>query len=110
MRGLVDGEAVDVIARHRASLFLDEIADAVREGLDDRFELARYAEHLAADAAGFDPLARSLTRRPTLLDRWIDELAEAAFAAHRPRTEDVEESFRRAQVFVGCAGPREAAA
>jgi hypothetical protein len=76
---------VDVIARHRASLFLDEIADAVREGLDDRFELARYAEHLAADAAGFEPLARALTRRPTLLDRWIDELAETAFTAHRPR-------------------------
>ena len=85
LRGLVDGEEVDVIARHRASLFLDEIADAVREGLDDRFELARYAEHLAADAAGFDPLARALTRRPTLLDRWIDELAGAAFATHRPQ-------------------------
>jgi hypothetical protein len=85
LRGLVDGETVDVIARHRASLFLDEIADAVREGLDDRFELARYAEHLAADAAGFEPLARALTRRPTLLDRWIDELAETAFTAHRPR-------------------------
>jgi hypothetical protein len=85
LRGLVDGEAVDVIARHRASLFLDEIADAVREGLDDRFELARYAEHLAADAAGFEPLARALVRRPTLLDRWIDDLAKAAFAAHRPQ-------------------------
>ncbi len=84
LRGLVDDEAVEVIARHRASLFLDEIADAVREGLDERFELARYAEHLAADAAGFDPLADALARRPTLLDRWMDELAEQAFAAHRP--------------------------
>jgi hypothetical protein len=85
LRGLVDGETVEVIARHRASLFLDEIADAVREGLDDRFELARYAEHLADDATGFEPLARALTRRPTLLDRWIDDLAEAAFNAHRPQ-------------------------
>jgi hypothetical protein len=85
LRGLVDGEATEVVARHRASLFLDEIADAAREGLDDRFELARYAEHLAADAAGFEPLASALTRRPTLLDRWIDDLAEAAFAAHRPQ-------------------------
>jgi len=85
LRGLVDGESAEVIARHRASLFLDEIADAVREGLDDRFELARYAEHLAADAAGFEPLARALTCRPTLLDRWIDGLAEAAFIAHQPR-------------------------
>ena len=85
LRGLVDGEAEDVVARHRASLFLDEIADAVREGIDDRFVLACYAEHLAADAEGFDPLAHALTKRPTLLDRWIDDLADAAFSAHRPQ-------------------------
>jgi len=84
MRGLIAGQPRDVVARHRASLFLDEIADAVRDGIDDRFELARYAEHLAADASGFDDLAQALTRRPTLLDRWIDELAEQAFARHTP--------------------------
>jgi radical SAM superfamily enzyme YgiQ (UPF0313 family) len=84
MRGLADGEAEDVVARHRASLFLDEIADAVRDGLDERFELARYAEYLAADAAGFEPLAADLSRRQTILDRWIDELAESAWQAHRP--------------------------
>ncbi len=85
LRGLTDGQPEEVVARHRASLLLDEIADAVREGIDDRFALARYAEHLAADATGFDPLARALVRRPTLLDRWIDDLAEAALRAHRPR-------------------------
>jgi hypothetical protein len=85
LRGLVDDEAVEVIAHHRASLFLDEIADAVRERIDDRFELARYAEHLAAEASTFDPLASALARRPTLVDRWIDDLAETTFAAHRPQ-------------------------
>jgi len=85
LRGLVNNEAEEVFARHRASLFLDEIADAVRQGVDDRFELARYAEHLAADASGFDPLARAILQRSTLLDRWIDNLAEAEFAAHRPQ-------------------------
>jgi len=84
MRGLVDGVATEVVARHRASLFLDEIADAVHDGLDEHFELARYAEHLAADAAGFEPLQAALTRRRTLIDRFIDELAETAFASHRP--------------------------
>ena len=84
MRGLVDGEPTDVIARHRSSLFLDEIADAVREGLAPQFELARYAEHLAADATGFEPLARALAGRPTLLDRWIDDLADDAWRTHRP--------------------------
>ena len=42
MRELFPSDDETALARHRGSLFLDEIADAVREGLDDRFELARY--------------------------------------------------------------------
>ena len=46
--------------------------------------------------------------------RRLKSFLEAAdlvkFAAHQPRKEDVEESFRRAKVFVGCAGSQEAAA
>jgi hypothetical protein len=84
MRGLCDGEEELVIARHRASLLLDEIADAVRDGIDERFELARYAEHLAAEASSFDPLAQALARKPALLDRWIDELAGEAWKTHQP--------------------------
>jgi hypothetical protein len=51
---------------------------------------------------------------PAEESRRLRSFLEAAdlvkFAAHQPRKEDVEESFRRAQVFVGCAGPQEAAA
>ena len=93
MRGLVGGGTDAVVARQRASLFLDEIADAIRDGLDKRFELARYAEHLAADAGGFGPLARDLARGPSLLDRWIDELATTAFMAHRPRVVGISVPF-----------------
>ena len=74
----------DARARWRASLFLDEIADAVRAGVDPRFELARYAERLAADVPSFDPLARALAGRRTLIDRWIDEAADRAWRLHRP--------------------------
>jgi radical SAM superfamily enzyme YgiQ (UPF0313 family) len=72
------------LARHRASILLDEIADAVREGIDSRFELARYAEHLAADAASFSPLHKALSRQKTLVDRWIDDLADAEVEKSRP--------------------------
>jgi hypothetical protein len=85
MRGLAEADDVDALARHRASLFLDEVADAVREGVDPRFELARYAEHLSADASSFDELAGALAGRRTLVDRWIDELAQAALLRHRPQ-------------------------
>jgi hypothetical protein len=83
--GDLDDDDVETVARQRASLFLDEIADAVREGVDPRFELARYAEALTADARSFDGLAGALDGRRTLIDRWIDELAQAAWQQHRPQ-------------------------
>jgi hypothetical protein len=83
LHGLWVGDDGAAHARHRASLFLDEIADAVRDGLDERFELARYAEHLAS-AGDYPTLARALRRRPTLIDRWIDEEAESVWRLHRP--------------------------
>ena len=34
-------------ARHLASLFVDDLADVLRDGIDPRFELSRYGERLA---------------------------------------------------------------
>jgi radical SAM superfamily enzyme YgiQ (UPF0313 family) len=70
-------------ARHLASLYLDDVADAIGGGVDDRFQLSRYAEKLAMSAPTFDPLARALERRPTLIDRMLDDIA-GALAAWRP--------------------------
>src|SRR5690349_13107502 len=42
-------------ALHLASLYIDDLADVWRVGIDPRFELARYGERLAASAASFDP-------------------------------------------------------
>ena len=40
-------------ARHLASLFVDDLADVIRDGIDPRFELSRYGEKLASSAARF---------------------------------------------------------
>jgi radical SAM superfamily enzyme YgiQ (UPF0313 family) len=69
---------------HLASLYLDDISDAIRDGVDSRFELARYGEKLAASAASFDGIAAALRRKPTLIDGMIDELAEELVLSHRP--------------------------
>src|SRR2546421_5944022 len=61
-------------ARHLASLFVDDLADVIRDGIDPRFELSRYGEKLAASAATFDPLAEALAGVPTLVDALLDEL------------------------------------
>jgi hypothetical protein len=71
-------------ARHLASLFVDDLADVVREGIDPRFELSRYAERLASSASTFDDLAAALEGEPTLIDAALDELTDRCMALHTP--------------------------
>ncbi|MGE0546134.1 MAG: radical SAM protein [Kofleriaceae bacterium] len=71
-------------AKHLASLYIDDIADAIREGIAPDFELARYAERLAASAPSFEPLRRALEGPPNLVDTMLDELVAELFARHRP--------------------------
>ncbi len=61
-------------ARYLASLYVDDLADVWRLGIDPRFELARYGERLAASAASFDSLHEALNGEPTLVDDTLDEL------------------------------------
>lgn len=63
------------LAIHLASLYLDDIADVIHDGVDSRFELARYGEKLAASAPTFDAIARALRRKPTLVDQLIEQIA-----------------------------------
>ncbi|MBQ1763103.1 MAG: radical SAM protein, partial [Aquincola sp.] len=44
-------------ARHLATLYLNDLADVLRDAIDPRFEFVRYAEQLAASQPSFDPLA-----------------------------------------------------
>jgi radical SAM superfamily enzyme YgiQ (UPF0313 family) len=66
-------------AKYLASLFLDEIADAVREGIDSRFGFSRYAEKLAASQPTFDPILSALNAEPTLIDQMLDEVIDATW-------------------------------
>ncbi len=71
-------------ARYLASLYVDDLADVWRLGIDPRFELARYGEKLAASAATFDPLHEALTGKPTLVDETLDELTRELLAEKHP--------------------------
>jgi hypothetical protein len=71
-------------ARHLATLYLNDIADVVRDGIDPRFEFVRYAEKLAASQPTFEPLAQALAAPPTLLDTWLQALTHAALAEQAP--------------------------
>jgi radical SAM superfamily enzyme YgiQ (UPF0313 family) len=71
-------------ARHLASLFIDDVADVIREGIDPRFELSRYGEKLASSAASFDDLAAALAAPPTLVDEALDELTRETVRRVQP--------------------------
>jgi radical SAM superfamily enzyme YgiQ (UPF0313 family) len=72
-------------ARHFATLYLNDVADVLREAVDPRFEFVRYAEALAQSQASFAPLATALAAPPTLVDSTLHELTLAAMARHAPQ-------------------------
>ena len=71
-------------AKYLATLYLDDLSDAIREGVDASFGFARYADHLAVSAPRFDPILERLRAEPTVIDTMIDELAAAHLSAERP--------------------------
>jgi radical SAM superfamily enzyme YgiQ (UPF0313 family) len=71
-------------ARHFATLYLDDVADVLREAVDARFEFVRYAEALAQSQATFEPLARALAAPENLVDRTLRELTLDALRRHAP--------------------------
>ena len=71
-------------ARHFATLFLDDLADVVRDVVDERFAFVRYAESLAQSQASFDPLAAALAAPLTLIDTYLQALTREALATHQP--------------------------
>jgi radical SAM superfamily enzyme YgiQ (UPF0313 family) len=80
-------------AKHLASLYVDDIADAIRDGIDPRFELSRYAEKLATSAASFEPLAAALAGPPTLVDELTDAIGAELAARHRPDVVGISAPF-----------------
>ena len=71
-------------ARHLATLYLDDIADVLRDAVDPRFEFVRYAESLAMSQPTFEPLARALAAPPNLVDGTLEALALEALSRHAP--------------------------
>ncbi len=71
-------------ARHFATLYLNDLADVLRDAVDPRFEFVRYAESIAQSQASFDPLAQALAAPKNLIDDALHELTLAAIAKHQP--------------------------
>ena len=71
-------------AKHLATLYLNDLADVLRDAVDPRFEFVRYAESLAGSQPTFEPLAAALAAPPNLVDDTLRDLAIAAVERHAP--------------------------
>jgi radical SAM superfamily enzyme YgiQ (UPF0313 family) len=71
-------------ARHLATLYLEDLADLVKETVGPQFGLSRYAESLAMSATHFDPLHAALQATPNLVDIMLLELLDKVLAEVKP--------------------------
>lgn len=70
-------------AKHICSLYLDDLADVIREGVDGDFGFSRYAEKLAMSLTSYTPILNRLKKK-TILDEWIGELTEKFMSKFSP--------------------------
>ena len=71
-------------AKHIATLYLNDIADVIRDAIDPRFEFVRYAESLAASQPTFDHLHAALSAPHSLVDATLHALTLKALSQHQP--------------------------
>lgn len=71
-------------AKHLATLYLNDLADVLRDAIDERFEFVRYAESLAGSQPTFDPLAEALAAPTNLVDDTLGALTLDAVDRHTP--------------------------
>ncbi len=71
-------------AKHLATLYLNDLADVLKDAIDSRFEFVRYGESLSASQATFEPLALALAAPKTLVDEYLEKLTLDAINKHAP--------------------------
>jgi hypothetical protein len=71
-------------ARYFATLFVEELCDAVEQGLDPHFSLARYGESLGASLPRIDPLLEELAHTERLTAQVLRDVTLELLAAHAP--------------------------
>lgn len=61
------------LAKHLATLYLEDLADLARATVAPQFALSRYAEHVGISASRFDTVLEALAQPPSLTDEWMLE-------------------------------------
>lgn len=67
-------------ARYLATLFIEDVADWIRDHVDEHFDLIRYAEQIASYAPTFDEMELALKAPLTLIDEMMLSLLKTYLA------------------------------
>jgi hypothetical protein len=71
-------------ARHFATLYLEDIADLIKETVDPHFGFSRYAERLGESATDFDELHKELQAPNTFIDELLINILEQKIIKYKP--------------------------
>lgn len=71
-------------AKYIGSLYLDDIADVVKNGIDPDFEFSRYGESLASSMSSFSALQNKLDQSMGLLDQIMAEILQSETEKFKP--------------------------
>jgi radical SAM superfamily enzyme YgiQ (UPF0313 family) len=73
------------MAKHIATMYLEDLSDLIKECLDEHFGFSRYAEKLGRSASSFDELYNSLQKKCTYIDDLLLNILEARFNMVQPQ-------------------------
>jgi len=72
-------------AKYLATLYIEDIADYIKECVDPEFGFSRYAERLGMSANSFDELHERLQQSPSYIDSITLPLLRNIVAKHKPK-------------------------
>ncbi|NRB48507.1 MAG: radical SAM protein [Saprospiraceae bacterium] len=71
-------------ARHLATLYLEDLADLIKEAIDPHFGFSRYAERLGRTASHFDDIDQSLRQADSMVSRILKKQLAQYIEAFAP--------------------------
>ncbi|MFB1003392.1 MAG: B12-binding domain-containing radical SAM protein [Bacteroidia bacterium] len=72
-------------AKHLATLYIEDLTDFIKEGVDPEFGVSRYAEQLGKSANSFDELHEELSYEHSYIDNITISLLEEKLAELQPK-------------------------
>src|SRR6478735_730995 len=73
------------MAKHLATMYLEDLSDLVKDTVDEHFGFSRYAESLGRSANSFDELYAALQQEYTYLDYLLIELLQKRMEQVKPK-------------------------